>query len=1144
LDQIAYLPKVNEVMKINNCLAGHLCKIMKAGFLPLLLVFNLAGTVYAVPTTGQEILDEKVTLSADKKEVRTILSEITRLTEAKFVYSAQKIPARKTVSLYAYNEKLSDVLDRLLQPLNVSYNVVGKQIILAKSTNLKMHSTESQKIQTSYTIEEADLARAVHGRVTDETGTPLAGASVTVKGTQKGVTTGSDGSYTINAETGNELEVSMIGYQTTSVVITDAASLVIVLKSTNANLSEVVVTALGVKREEKALGYAVQKVSGSAIQTVKGVDAATSLTGQVSGLVIKNSTEFFSSPTIELRGESALLVIDGVPYGNMTLRDVPADDIANIDVLKGPTASALYGSRASGGVLLITTKKGAGKGISVNINSNTMFQLGFLAIPKVQSNYGRGQYGQIDNDYVWGPRLDAGNTATDWNPATKQFEDDRPLLSLGKNNLKNFMQTGIVTNNNISVSQSGEYGSFRASLNHIYNQGQFPNAKLNMYNFTLGGELKATDKFTLESHMGISRRQAPQIWGTGYGNQGYLYQLIMWTGPEYDIRQYRDYWKVPNETQNWMYTAWYDNPYLIAYEKLNGIEQNTINASLTANYDFTPDLKLMLRLGYDVYSNHETWRNPAANIYSTRGGWDAKGRYRLLQTRGWSTNDDIILSYSKSFGDWTVDAMGGGTIYRWTNDSLDVSTKNGLISPTFYSLAGSVEPPTITPAFSSRQVNSLFGRVSIGWRNAVFLDATGRNDWNSSQPKENRDYFYPSIGSSVVLSEFFKMPKWLDMWKIRGSWATFKTPADVYATNRLYSTETSVWNGLNTASYPGDLLGIDLLPSSQRTWEIGTAAYFFKKRLHADIAYFSKYYYNQLTSVSIPNTSGFSSTLLNTDETYVRRGLEVTLDVSVIKRKNFEWNTIINWSNQHRYYVNIDSVYSAKTPWVKKGQRLDTYTEYYWLTDPSGNVIHNNGMPVESDYVKKYGYGDPDFSFGFINNFTIGNFWVGLNIDGRIGGLMYDYIWDKMFDTGTNPETDNQFRYDEVVNGAKNYVGRGVKVTSGEVTYDNFGNIVTDSRKYAENDVPVSYQDYTQKFRGGDMGILSESFIKIRQLSVGYRFPAKILGKTGIKNASVALTGQNVFLWTKFKFSDPDLDTENLNAPSQRIVGIDIKLGF
>jgi hypothetical protein len=438
----------------------------------------------------------------------------------------------------------------------------------------------------------------------------------------------------------------------------------------------------------------------------------------------------------------------------------------------------------------------------------------------------------------------------------------------------------------------------------------------------------------------------------------------------------------------------------------------------------------------------------------------------------------------------------------------------------------------------------LFGRASVGWRNAVFLDFTGRNDWNSSQPKGNRDYFYPSIGSSVVLSELMKMPEAVDMLKIRGSWATFKTPADVYATNRLYSTSTSVWNGLNSASYPGDLLGIDLLPSSQRTWEIGTAAYLFKKRMHVDIAYFNKFYFNRLTAVSIPNSSGFSSTLLNTDETYVRRGLEITLGGTVIKRKNFEWNTVINWSNQHRYYVDIDSVYSPKSPWVKKGARLDTYTEYYWLTDPQGNVIHNNGMPIESDYVKKYGYGDPDFSFGFINTFNVGNFMFGVNIDGRIGGLMYDYVWDKMFDTGTNPETDNEYRYDEVVNGLKNYVGKGVKVVSGEVSYDNFGNITSDTRKYAPNDVEVSYQDYTQNFRGGDMGIMDKSFIKVREISAGYRFPSKLLGKTGIKNASIALTAQNMFLWTNFKFSDPDVDDENLNSPSQRIVGINLKLGF
>lgn len=1077
---------------------------------------------------------QKLTLNLRNASMEKVFKEIRKQTGYVFFYEKCLLQKARSVSLQVTDAGIEQVLDQCFSGQPLDYSIVDKTIVVKERPAA---ITVAKKVAIPPPAE-------IRGTVKDDKGTPLGGVSVVVKGTNKGTTTNADGAFVLDAQPGDIIEVSMVGYQTASVTVSNTAALSITLQATNVNMSEVVVTALGIRREEKSLGYAVQKVSGQAVQTVKGVDVATSLTGQVSGLVIKNSTEFFAKPTIELRGEGALLVIDGVPYGNMTLRDVPADDIASIDVLKGPTASALYGSRASGGVLLITTKKGSGKGISVNINSNTMFQTGFLAIPKVQTNYGRGQYGQIDNDYVWGPRLDAGNTATDWNPETKQFEDDRPMQSLGKDNLKNFMETGVVTNNNISVAQSGEYGSFRASLNHIHNKGQFPNTKLNMYNFTLGGELKASDKFTLESHMGISRRQAPQIWGTGYGNQGYLYQLIMWTGPEYDIRQYRDYWKVPNQTQNWMYTAWYDNPYLIAYEKLNGIEQNTINASLTANYKFTKDLNLLVRLGYDVYNNKETWRNPAANIYSTRGGWNAKGRYSIGKDWGWSTNDDVILSYTKKVNKWTFDAMAGGTIYRWVDESLDASTKNGLISPTFYSLAGSVEPPTITPGYSARQVNSLFGRASIGWRNAVFLDVTGRNDWNSSQPKENRAYFYPSVGSSIVLSELLNMPAFVDMWKIRGSWATFKTPADVYSTNRLYSTTTSAWNGLNAASYPGNLLGLDLLPSSQRTWEIGTAAYLFRKRLHADIAYFNKYYYNQLTSVSIPGSSGFSSTLLNTNETYVRKGVEITLDGSLIKRNNFEWNSTINLSSQHRYYVDIDSVYSPKNPWVKKGQRLDTYTDYYWLTDALGNVIHNNGMPVESDYVKKYGYGDPDFSFGFINSFTVGNFLFGINIDGRIGGLMYDYVWDKMFDTGTNPETNNEYRYDEVVKGLKNYVGKGVKVSSGEVTYDNFGNIVNDSRKFEANDVAVSYQDYAQNFRGGDMGILSESFVKVRELSAGYRVPAKMLGKTRIKNASIALTAQNVFLGTKFKFSDPDVDDENLNAPSQRIIGVNIKLGF
>ncbi|NSL88372.1 SusC/RagA family TonB-linked outer membrane protein [Chitinophaga solisilvae] len=1074
----------------------------------------------------------------------SLISELEGKFDVRFNYNTHLLEG-KTITLKNSTTfkagNIETVMNHYISPLGLVCKKIGEKFFVVKSENATGSEMKIAAVSPLPVVQQG-----VKGTVKDSAGHVLPGVTVRLKGASRAAVSDKDGNFSMeNVNDGDVLIFSLIGYGPVEYTISGQQFFQVVMRELSTALDQVVVTALGVKRAEKALGYAVQRVKGSAVQTVKGVDMATSLTGQVAGLVIKNSTEFNAKPTIELRGEGALLVIDGVPYGNMTLRDVPSDDIESIDVLKGPTASALYGSRASGGVILITTKKGSGEGLAVNINSNTMVQSGFLSLPKVQSSYARGQNGKIDNDYVWGPKLDAGNTARDWNPETKQFENNRPLNSVGKNNLKNFMQMGLITNNNINVSQSGKYGSFRASLNHIFNKGQFPNTKLNMFNFTLGGELKASDKFTLEGHMGVSRRTAPQIWGTGYGNQGYIYQLTMWTGPEYDIRQYRDYWKTPNQTQNWMYTNWYDNPYLIAYEKLNGIQESTVNASLTANYKFTSDLSLLIRLGYDVYNNKETKRNPTANIYSTRGGWNARGLYSISDAFGWSTNNDVMLSYNKKVRDWSFDAMAGATLYYYVDESLYASTKNGLTSPTFYSIYASVDPAIVQPGYSSRQVNSLYGRAAIGWKNAVFLDVTGRNDWNSAQSKKQRDYFYPSVGTSVVMSEFMKMPAFVDMWKLRGSWATFKTPAGVYTLNRLYNTTASAWNTLNSASYPRTMLGSpDILPSSMRTWEVGTAAYLFKKRLSVDVAYFNKYYYNQQKRVAISSASGFDSTYINTGETTVRKGVEVSLSGSIIKQKGFEWISAVNWSTQHVYYKDLDPVYSPKKPWVQPGARNDIYTDNYWLRDGSGNIIHNNGMPVLSNYEQVFGYTDPKFSFGFINTFIFGNFTAGINIDGRVGGVMYNYIYDKMWDSGTNPESDNEFRYDEVVNGKKNYVGNGVKVISGEVAFDNFGNIISDTRQYAPNDKGISYQAYAQSFRGGDRGVQNKTFVKVREVSLGYRFPAAMLAKSGIKNASVSLTAQNLFLFTNFKYSDPDVDNENLNSPSQRMVGLNIRVGF
>jgi len=1103
----------------------------------IILVMKLT-TIFLLASLCQvsaSVYSQNITLKQRNASMDVIFKSIEKQSEYVFLYDNLELQNAQKVSIDVKNVSIEKVLNLCFKDQPLSYKIFDKTIVLKKKTEIVLKP----------------FFETIRGKVLDENGNPIIGASIQLKGAKIGATTDANGVFSINANIGTTLIISYIGYNAREITIDSNRDYTISLTPALTELTDVVVTALGIKRSEKSLGYAVQKVSGKDLQTVKGVDVATSLTGRVSGLVIKNSTEFNARPTIELRGENALLVIDGVPYGNLSLRDIPTDDIESMDILKGPTASSLYGSRASGGVLLITTKKGAaGKGLSIDINSNTMASLGFLAIPEVQSSYGRGQNGVIDNDYVWGPKLDVGKTARDWNPVTKQFEDNMLLESKGKDNLKNFMSTGLILNNNLSIAQSGENGSFRIGLNDIYNKGQFPNQNLNMINLTMSGEMKLSDKFKLEGHMGVSRRWADQIWGGGYNNQGYLYQLIMWTGTEYDIRDYQDYWKEPNKTQNWMYTNWYDNPYLIAYEKLNGIETNTVNANVTANYQINKDFNLLVRLGYDNYNNKTTFRNPTANIFSTRGGavngsgWNAKGMYSIQDAKGFSTNDDVILSYKKKLNKFSIDALAGGTVYYYVDETLNGTTKNGLISPTFYSLAGSVEAPTVSQGYGTRQINSLYGRASIGYNNAIFIDFTGRNDWNSAQPKESRSYFYPSIGSSIVVSELVKLPQVIDMFKIRGSWAVFKTALDVYANNRTYNTTTAAWNTLNAASYPSSLLGNSLLPSAQRTYEIGAAAYLFKKRLHFDVAYFNKYYYNQQVSTSIPSSSGFSSTLVNTQETYERRGLEITVDGSVIRNKDFEWHSTINWSNQHRYYVNLDPVYSADNLWVKKGERLDTYTDNYWVKDPEGNVIHESGYPVWSDYVKKLGYGDPDFSFGFINNFNYKNWSLGLNIDGRIGGLMYNYVYDKMFDSGTAPETDNIYRYNQVVLGQNNYVGQGVKVVSGTVTYDKYGQITSDTRKYAVNDVPLGYQDYAQWYRGGDKRVQNESFIKLREVSLGYRLPSKAVTKLGLKSASFSLTGQNLFMWTNFKYSDPDVDTENLNSPSMRMVGFNVKVGF
>ena len=481
-------------MKINRncnpiCLPvglKYLILTMKLSFLLILLTtLQVSASLYSQ--------DIKMDILANEVSVKEVLKMVESKSSYRFFYSDDFKILDRMVSFNVKNSSLKEIMKMLLEQTSASYMVLENNIVVI----------------SPYTLQQ----QKVSGIITDAaTGEPIIGANIVLEGTTTGVISDVNGKYSIDVpDNKSVLLVSFIGYVSER-IIANQANINIRLVPEIKTLDEVVVTALGIKRSEKALGYSVQKVTGDNLTTVKGVDVATSLTGKVSGLMVKNSTEFTSEPSIQIRGENPLLVIDGVPYGNMSLRDIPSDDIENISVLKGATASALYGYRGASGAIMVTTRKGtASKGLSVSLNSSTMFAAGYLAIPEMQSTYGR-VVNTANNTYArsadgaWGIPLD-GREVIQWDPVSKSLKA-MPYLPIGKDNFKNFLEQGFVLNNNVSAVQQGEFGSLRASVTWVENKGQYPNSIFDKITYSIGGDIKI-NKFTLSSSMAYNKHFSP-----------------------------------------------------------------------------------------------------------------------------------------------------------------------------------------------------------------------------------------------------------------------------------------------------------------------------------------------------------------------------------------------------------------------------------------------------------------------------------------------------------------------------------------------------------------------------------------------------------------------------------------------------------
>lgn len=1086
-----------------------------------------------------------ISINMVDQDVADVISSISEQTGMNFIYSSQIVNIQRKISISLKNVDLNDVLTKLIEGTDLSFDVKDDKIYLFKK----------EKVTPPVKAKRAKIT----GVIADSENFPLPGAVIIAVGESNNVATSDiDGNFTITINHGTSLEFSYIGYESQTVNPAGSSVLDVILKEDSEMLAEVVVTALGIKREEKALGYAVQKVDNETLTSVKTGNIATSLTGKVAGLNVKNSTEFGETSSIKLRGKEPILIIDGILYGNMTLDQIAADDIESIDILKGATASALYGARGSSGAIMVTMKRGTKKeGLTVDVSSNTMFFAGYLAFPEVQTSYSRGEEGKYDRDNVWGDKMDIGRTAVQYDPFTYEWRE-MPLVSKGKDNFKNILQFSLVTNNHVSISQQGEYGSFRTSLTHVYNKGQYPNQDLNKFTYTVGGDM-SFGKFKLDATASYNRRTSSNENGSGYSGS-YIYDLVIWGGTEFDVRDYRDYWVKDweHEKQNWHDNTWYDNPWFKAYEVIDAYDTNMFNASLNATYEITPWLKAILKGGLDFSSEENEWRNPISANYL----WDKRGYYAISNTTGFSINTDAILMADKTWGELNLNVLLGGNMYYYQKGALRSNTENGLTIPGFYSLASSVDPVSSSKYINRKGMNSLYGKVSLSWADTYFVDITARNDWSSTLPQNTRSYFYPSVAASIVLSEIIPLPEFWDFWKIRGSWSLSKKDASIYANNNVYDVSPNYWEGMPSATYPNAVIGNDILPMNTVVFEVGTGVNFFKNRLHADFAYFRELESDFIIWGGLSGATGFNYIQTNSKEERLRQGYELILGGTPIETKDFTWDIVANLGHDKYSYAELDPEYSTKKPWIKEGESYYFLAIRDWDRDPDGNIIHtNDGIPLKETFTSKVGNTTPDLVWGITNSFKYKNFGLSFTIDGRIGGMSFSRTHQLLWNGGAHIDSDNEWRYDDVVNFKDSYVGAGVKVISGEVERDPDGNVVSDTRKYAPNDKKVSYEAYTRAYHTAAsnpswQNVLDETFFKIRDIAITYNLPQEWANAVKMEKASISLTGQNLFLWAKeYKYADPDkgghedhdaydYGYESLNSPSQRYVGFNIKLTF
>jgi TonB-linked SusC/RagA family outer membrane protein len=905
--------------------------------------------------------------------------------------------------------------------------------------------------------------------ISGEDQSPIPGVNILVKGTTNGTISDAKGAYTLTVSSPNDVLVfSFVGFTTQEVVINGKTTLDVALTIDATQLSEVVVTALGIEKNKSQIGYALQDVKGDALVKARDPNPINNLTGKVAGLTIAGSSELLGAPGIYLRGREPLFVVDGVPIQSDTW-NISADDIESYSVLKGPSASALYGSRGQYGAIVITTKKGTKdkRGISVDFNSSFLLENGFIAIPKVQDEYGPGDHGRYafadgkggglyDSDYdIWGPKfegqlipqydgiVDPNNDYTTTYPNGASFTGNivpTPWTARGKDNVTRFLRPGIISTNNIAVSASGANYDIRFSTSYNYQQGMVPNTQLNTNNFNISAGVDLSPKVRFESNINYNRQYTDNIPDVNYGPNSMVYNMLIWGGADWSVDEMKNYWQKGKEGVQQIYADYtrYNNPWFTANEWLRGHYKTDVYGFMSLKWEIAKGLELLGRTQINTYDIFRNEKFPYSA--TTYGREQAKGDYREDKRNLFENNTDFLLSYNKELsGNFKLNASLGGNLRTFSYRSSYGST-DYLNVPGWYNFANSLNPVRTFNYEAPMSVLSAYGFADLTYKNFLTLSLTGRVDKHSTLPAENNKYFYPSAGISAVISEMIELPAPISYFRVRGSYAkvggaltssvvgpipsvsltgnplgygsTYLSPygGPTYVNAPVYSTSL-LYNNQPAAFYTNTITNPDLEPSFSSAWETGFDLRFLQDRIGLDFTYFESLDGPGIYNLPISQTSGYTSALVNGIKTE-RKGMEIVLNANVIKAESgFRWDVAVNWSTFKEYVNEIYGDIQNYTNYIQVGERIDQIWGSGLVRTTDGTlVIGTDGRAIPLTTIngnarKFLGYANPDWTYGINNTFSFKSFSFSFQFDGRVGGQIEDYIQKQTFRGGRHIAT-------------------------------------------------------------------------------------------------------------------------------------------